>query len=362
MGKLFYFICRFTLIKCDYNLYKGKCDIYFYLLLDYAIRLVQSNSTQQHYEGRVEVYHSGQWGTVCSSYRWSATNSRVVCQELGYPDARANGDFRAYGSGSSDQPIWLENVYCSGNEESLVDCYYYRGWGSRYCSHNNDVGISCLDRKCLSPYTVGYSVIVVLTGLPIGYSVIVALTGLPIGYSVIVALTGLPIGYSVIVALTGLPIGYSVIVALTGLPIGYSVIVALTGLPIGYSVIVAIILAGNETLPIYPVRLVDQYGNHENRSSGRVEINYNGTGWGTVCDDGWGIEDANVVCRQLGFRGALSSLGKLHYGYCNPVTITSEILKEIYSSVMKLIICQVTVFFKTRHVLVSRYCVLLCIS
>ena len=34
--------------------------------------------------------------------------------------------------------------------------------------------------------------------------------------------------------------------------------------------------------------------------SGRVEICFSET-WGTVCDNMWSNDDANIVCRQLGF-------------------------------------------------------------
>ena len=56
-------------------------------------------------------------------------------------------------------------------------------------------------------------------------------------------------------------------------------------------------------------QLVGGSGPHE----GRVEIYHNGT-WGTMCDDGWDLQDATVVCRELGCISATATLGTARFG------------------------------------------------
>ena len=57
----------------------------------------------------------------------------------------------------------------------------------------------------------------------------------------------------------------------------------------------------NEKCTDFAVRLVD--GAHP--SQGRVEV-YHADQWGTVCDDGFGVSEGDVMCRELGYPGIVT--------------------------------------------------------
>ena len=60
---------------------------------------------------------------------------------------------------------------------------------------------------------------------------------------------------------------------------------------------------------LYIVRLV----NGPTKYEGRVEVHHNGV-WGTVCDDFWDLNDAQVVCSELVYGKAVAARRGAFYG------------------------------------------------
>ena len=90
----------------------------------------------------MEVYHNGEWGTVCDD-GWDLNDAQVICREL---DLGAALGSAFYGEGSG--VVWLNGLNCVGSEFIIGNCSH-RGWGIGNCSHSQDVGLKCSSGNCI---------------------------------------------------------------------------------------------------------------------------------------------------------------------------------------------------------------------
>ena len=102
-----------------------------------TVRLIGGSNP---FEGRVEVFHNGSWGTVCDD-QWTIEDANVVCRQLDFEGALKAVASAHFGEGTGN--IWMDDVNCVGNERKLTECKH-QGWGKHNCGHSKDAGAICI--------------------------------------------------------------------------------------------------------------------------------------------------------------------------------------------------------------------------
>uniref|UniRef100_A0A8C2E5I8 SRCR domain-containing protein n=1 Tax=Cyprinus carpio TaxID=7962 RepID=A0A8C2E5I8_CYPCA len=246
--------------------------------------------------GRLEVFHSGSWGTVCDD-SWDIKDAHVVCRQLQCGVAFSNQQVPAwFGPGSG--PIWLDEVECEGNETSLWSCSS-SGWGKHDCNHKEDVGVVCSDHvplrlsggegRCSGRLEVYHNAV--------WGSVCDDHWDISDAQVVCRQLGFFGAGEGVVWLNRAECRGNEV--HLWDCPPSLK----------NHTDCSHKEHAGLTCAESMRVMLV----NGSNPCAGRVEVHQNGQ-WGTVCDWGWDIADAAVVCRELGCGTAVTATFNAHFG------------------------------------------------
>ncbi|XP_041474059.1 deleted in malignant brain tumors 1 protein-like isoform X3 [Lytechinus variegatus] len=294
-----------TIFDCDYN-NQTSCSHYedAGVVCAPKIRLVGGMNA---YQGRVEMYVNNEWGTICDT-EWGVDEARVACRQLkfGFAATAKTGSYFGRGTGT----ILAENIRCSGYEGSLVQCSQFGISPNTTCDHSRDAGVICsLPANITLRLSDGQNayegrIEIELDGV---WGTVCDNNWDKNDARVVCKQLGLGPG---IEATGGAAFGKG-----TG-PI-YVDNLACRGHE------TSIAFCPNNGVEVHncthendagvvcsaPIRLVDGSGPYE----GRVEILRNVI-WGTVCDDGWDITDANVVCRELGFGSAKRAVPASYFG------------------------------------------------
>ncbi|XP_078420745.1 scavenger receptor cysteine-rich type 1 protein M130-like [Cetorhinus maximus] len=89
-------------------------------------------------DGRVEVYYGGLWGRVLDT-QWNFNDADVVCKQLNCGSAIHLYNHWKFGKGTG--PVWISNVRCNGSEPFLWNCSFRQE--VKQLSIADDVGVVC---------------------------------------------------------------------------------------------------------------------------------------------------------------------------------------------------------------------------
>lgn len=245
-------------------------------------------------EGRVEVQRKGQWGTVCDD-GWDLKDAAVVCRELGCGAAKETPSGKLYKpSTDKGQKVLLQLVDCDGTEDALLQCEQNEDVFD--CSHNEDAGVVCElpesvrlvggHGRCKGRVEVKHQ----------GQWGTVCKVGWNLSASKVVC-RQLGCGRAVLAK------GCCSTATQGDGPIWLSQ-ASCSGREVSLQDCPSGVWGSNncthdedtwvECEEPFDLRLVGG----ETRCSGRLEVLHKGM-WGSVCDDGWGEEEDQVVCKQL---------------------------------------------------------------
>ena len=112
------------------------------------IRLVNQDVTNNTMEGRLEVFYSNQWGSVCIN-KFDFRDALVACNQLF--GVSSPETFSSDGNNWGDYegvtpPIWLDELGCMSSETNIGLCAH-PGFGTSDCTHNDDVYLKCSSGK-----------------------------------------------------------------------------------------------------------------------------------------------------------------------------------------------------------------------